>query len=135
MRYAFLLSVLVVLSSIMHASQISGQNYSVKQANSTVAQAYAYVNLVNESGYLIFQPDLSASYGYLSNASSLYLSSPNVAVAYAQKAQQLAQEQYSSIGYYRRMAIPILVAFTILAALALFKVMIPVRKKNKRGRA
>lgn len=135
MRYAFLLSVLVVLSSIMHASQISGQNYSVKQANNTIAQSYAYVNLVNESGYLIFQPDLSASYSYLSNASSLYLSSPNVAVAYAQKAQQLAQEQYSSIGYYRRMAMPILVVFTILAALALFKVMIPVRKKNKRGRA
>ena len=134
MRYAILLSVFVVLLSIIHASQISEQNYSTTQANNTVAQAYAYVNLVNKSGYLIFQPNLSASYNYLSNASSLYLSTPNVAVEYAQRAEQLAQEQYSSIGQYKRMSMPVLVIFTALTALALFKVMIPVRKKNKRRR-
>ncbi len=118
-----------------HASQISKQNYSVELANSTIAKAYAYVNLVNESGYLIFRPNLSASYNYLSNASSLYLSSPNVAVIYAQRAEQLANEQYASIGYYRQIAMPVLVAFTIITALALFKVMVPVRKKDRRRRA
>lgn len=132
MRYAFLLSVLVALITIMHASQIYAQNYSVEQANITIAQAYSYVNAVNESGYLIFQPDLAQSYRYLSNASSLYTKSPNVAVAYSQMAVQLAQEQYSSIGYYRSKSVPILALFTILAAFALFKVMIPVRKR-KRG--
>ncbi len=133
MRYVFLLLVVFVfLFPMTHASQISKQNYSIEQANSTITKAYAYVNLVNESGYLIFRPNLSASYNYLSNASSLYLNSPNVAVIYAQKAEQLAKEQYASIGYYRQMAAPVLAAFTIITALALFKVMIPVKKVRRR---
>jgi hypothetical protein len=135
MKHALLaLSALLLLTVILSAQQISSTNYTSTQANATIASAYSYVNSVNESGYLIFQPNLTASYGYLSAASRLYNRSPDVAVFDALKAQQLAQQQYSDVVYGGERALPVMVAVTVILLIVLLKVMSPTRRTaRKRG--
>ena len=132
MRFALIVFALFSLPLALHASQISSSNYNASQANATISYAYRYVNVVNESGYLIFRPDLVASYKYLSNASALYKSSPDAAVLDAQTALAIAQQQYSSMSAYRSESLPFVAAFTLLMLLALLKVMVPLNRKAKK---
>ena len=118
---------------VIHASQISSSNYTVAQANSTIASTYRYINSVNESGYLIFEPNLTSAYNYISKASLLENTSPDVAVVYAQTAYSLAQSQYDAISAYRGRSLPVLVIFTIVALIALLKVMGPITVKKRKG--
>ncbi len=132
MRLAFLLSVLFSLALILHASHISNSNYTAAQANSTITSVYNYVNSVNESGYLIFEPNLTAPYTYLDKASELRNSSPNAAVVDAQTALSLAQQQYNTISSYRQQSLIVAVVFTVAMLLALAKVMRPPKSKNRK---
>jgi uncharacterized protein with PQ loop repeat len=133
MRLAFLLSVMVLLPMTLHASQISVSNYTAAQANATIASVYGYVNSVNESGYLIFEPNLTAPYNYLGRASELQNRSPDVAVVDAQTALSLAEQQYNTMSSYRQQSLPIIVAFTVAMLFVLVRVMAPIRAKNKKG--
>lgn len=125
---------LLIFPVLLSAQQMSGTNYTSSQANQTIASAYSYVNTVNESGYLVFQPNLTASYRYLLMASQIYNRSPDTAVFYAQKAQQIAQQQYSSMGYYRQRSFFVIAAIAIAFMVMLAKVMRPVslRRRAKR---
>jgi hypothetical protein len=131
MKFVLLLSVIMSLPTAMHASQISSSNYTVAQANATIASAYAYINSVNESGYLIFEPNLTSAYQYLNSASELMNSSPQAAITNAQKASALAKYQYESISAYRRQSLVVVTAFSIVMLFALYKVMQPT--KTRRG--
>lgn len=125
------LAIFLLFSTVADAAQISGANYTVAQANATITSAYSYVNSINESGYLIFQPNLNASYSYLSMALKIYNSSPDTAVFYAQQAETLAQQQYSNINYYRSRSLPVIVAFTLLMLIVLYKIMVPIGPVKK----
>ena len=118
---------------MLHASQISSSNYTSVQANATITAAYSYVNSVNESGYLIFEPNLAEPYSYLAKAQELVNSSPNAAVVDAQTALSLAKQQYSTISSYRQDSFPIAAIFTIAMLFALIKAMRPISAKNRKA--
>ncbi len=133
MRFAFLPFVLLFLPMTLHASQISTTNYTAAQANATISSVYSYVNSVNESGYLIFEPNLTAPYNYLSKASELQNRSPDVAVIDAQTALSLAEQQYNAMNTYRQQSLIVVVVFTVAVLFALMKVMVPIRAKKRKG--
>ncbi len=127
---AIVLSV-AIISSVL-ASSISSQNYTVAQANVTINNAYSYVNSVNQSGFLVFQPNLEAPYKYLDNATAIYKSAPGAAILEAEMAQSLARQQYSSMSSYKGASLVIMVLVTALLAIVLAKVMMPVKRKKSR---
>ncbi len=126
---AFALSVSFAIAVAGAQSQIT--NPTVAYANQTVSNAAYYISQVNESGYLIFYPNLTQSYSYLAKAQSLYNSSPAAAVIYANKATSEAVAQYARISSYKSESIVVMAAFTIFFALLLGRVMRPVGKKGK----
>jgi len=125
---------LLALAVTLNAQSVSAPNYTAAEANSSISAAYSYVNTINQSGYLIFQPNLTQAYAYLSKASEIYNASPNAAVFDAQKAQQIAEAQYGSLNYFRYKALPWAVLCTAVVVLVLLKVMEPIKGSGgKRG--
>lgn len=132
MKLALAIAVSIALVSLALASSISSQNYTVEQANATINNAYSYVNSVNQSGFLVFQPNLGAPYKYLSNATSIYKSAPGAAILDAEIAQSLARQQYSSMSSYKGASLVVMVLVTALLAIVLAKVMMPVKRRKGR---
>ncbi|MGC9205344.1 MAG: hypothetical protein ACP5FN_03685 [Candidatus Micrarchaeia archaeon] len=119
-------SLFAALYAVQYQS-IAGANYTAEEANSIINSALSYVNLINQSSYLIFIPNLKSAYAYLENASNIYNTSPEDAVAYALKAKELAQSQYNSISSYRLLSFVAMLAFSIATLYLLFIYMKPVR--------
>ncbi len=127
-----LLAVLLLVPSIALAQSIGVPEYTAAQANASISVAANYINGINESGFLLFQPNLTQSYGYLKLAEQFQNASPGTAVFYAGKAQSAAVQQYQDISYYRSRSVPVMVAFTLLFLLILVKLGVPV-VVHKRG--
>ena len=131
MKLPFLFVIAMALLSVAHAQQIRSVNYTQSQANATINSAYGYVNKINESGYLLFQPNLSSAYGYLSKATELENVSPNSAIFYADKAVSSAQQQYGNISFYKAASFPVVVIISLVFFALLIKVMIPVKREHR----
>jgi len=124
-------AILVLL--LAFAAQAQGtQHYTVAQANETLSNATAYVNIVNESGYLVFWPNLTQAYSYLNKSRTSLNGSPDSAVMYAGLAAGSAKASYERIGAYREDATLAALAFTVVMAVMLYRFMKPV-KKNRNG--
>ncbi len=134
LKRSLVLIILAFVAGLASAQQVSNSNYTVQQANATISQVTQYVNTVNESGYLIFEPNLSAAYRYLNKAISIYNMSPNTAVIYADNAYASAHQEYISISYYRTASLPIMIAFTVAMTILLYRFMVPVSGKAKTGK-
>ncbi|MGA3020958.1 MAG: hypothetical protein ABSD68_03350 [Candidatus Micrarchaeales archaeon] len=130
----FFLSLACAISLSGAQSTISG--FSREYANATINQAIGVVNLVNESGYLIFSPNLTQAYLDLNRSISLYNTSPASAVIFANKAANEANAQYVLISGYKQISFIIMLAFTTVFTLIIIKVMKPVKsvaKRRKKG--
>ncbi len=61
-----LLILILIYASASHLlyaqSSLGSQNYTAQYANTLVNNVSDYIATVNESSYLIFQPDLSGAY-------------------------------------------------------------------------
>ena len=112
-------------------SGISTSSYNALQAREYVANATAYVRSVNESAYLIFYPNLTTAYSYLSKAGSYSNSSPSTAVSFAYKAAQSARNAYQNIQVYKTDSLAVVTAFTIATALVLYMYMKRIDRKRK----
>lgn len=108
------------------------QNYTPEQANSIINSTLSYLNTINQSGYIIFYPSLSEAYAYLNNATKLYNTSPNTAVAYALKAKEIASEEYMRISSYRLESFISVLLFTLFMLFLLYLYIRPVKKKKLR---
>lgn len=122
-----LLIALVAAPSIAFAQQFAAQNFNSTYANATFISAKTYVDSINTSGYLIFSPNLTSAYKYLAMAQGNITINPNLSVFYSTKAQQLAQQQYGDISYYKADSLPVIAIFTIAMAVILAKIMVPVK--------
>lgn len=122
-NFAFLL--LISLSSILFAqsSSIASTGYTSAYANQTVNQTLSYVNQVNDSGYLIFYPNLTSSYSYLGKAEQYASSSPDSSVLYSQMAAKQAQEEYSRISGYKTDSLWIMLFLSIVSLIWLLGLM------------
>jgi hypothetical protein len=126
-KAAFLFLSFIFLFSVS-ASNIGVQSYTVQQANLSVSNATAYINNINQSGYLIFKPDLTQAYAYLSAAQASYLTQPTFAVSQAGLAESSALAAYNKISSYKSTAALIMIILTIITAMVLYKLSLPDRK-------
>lgn len=119
-----------------YAQQISPANYTPMQANTVIQNATNYVNLINQSSYLIFGPDLGKAYAYLAQARLIAASNPIGAVIDAELAYYSAEQAYAKISILRQKAFIIITAFALLMAIIMYDLMKPIKisqNKTKRG--
>ena len=134
-RIALLLTLLFSFSAhtayaLTYVPQIG--NYTVAFANRTIGNATAYVDMVNQSSYLIFAPNLTQAYGYLAKAQVSYNKTPAVSVFYANQAVSSAGAQYSIIGQYRTISFAVMSVLTVASAFALAMSLMRARKRASR---
>ncbi len=111
------------------APYISYRNVTV--TNSVIAQAISYVNTVNESGYLIFTPNLTSAYAYLNLSVETFNTVPANAINDAMLARQGAREAYIKISSYKYYSAAVIILFTIAIGMLLRIYMAPIRKARK----
>ncbi len=121
MRLHALLAVLSVAGILQpYGAGIGMQNYTVAQANQTIQNVSAYVQLVNQSAFLIFSPDLTQAHSYLGKAQVYYNSSPSLAVEYALMANASARNAYEAISAYRNYSFLAMLVFTGVVGFLLY---------------
>lgn len=125
--------------SLIYGATIKAQNYNSTQALNIINQSISYINTINESGYLFFNPNLTQAYVYINRSEENYNSSPNTAVAFAYRAQDSAKEALGVIDEYRTYAFAGISAFSLLFGLLLLflifkKDKITVSKTNENRR-
>ena len=126
--FSFILGMVYASSS----TSIGSQNYTVAYANSTINSTANYIETINQSGYLIFYPNLSKAYSYLEKARGIYTKSPSAAVAYADQAEASAREQYAAMAQYKLYSFAAAAIFTLATGAILYLFMIPVKRKGSR---
>lgn len=119
-------AVMLALFGIAAAAQVSTSN--VSYANQTLRQAEAVLAQVNESGYLVFYPNLTSAYANLAKAQQLYNKSPQSSVYYSQQAISEANAQYQEISVYKYYSALAMGALTLFFIFLLLKLFVPVRK-------
>ncbi len=123
---------LVAMPILASASQFNSSNYTVAEANATISQAESYINAVNQSGYLIFSPNLTQANSYLNTSLAVYKESPASAVLYAQLADRSAEQAYLQISRYKSESFVATLIFTAVVAFILYGYGKPI--KGRRGK-
>lgn len=134
MRHALLLFSFFALLAVASAQSEIG-TATRQAANQTISSAANYIELVNESSYLIFYPNLTQAYSDLAKAQNLYNTSPTSSVVYANKAAGEASAEYERISRYKSESIIVMLVLTALFALLLVILMRPVRNGTGKRRA
>lgn len=119
MALRYLLFAVAAMLALFSINTLAAANTA--EANANFTSALSYVNYVNQSGYLVFSPNLTAAYSDLNRSAGLLNSSPARSINYSQAARQIATKQFSRINSYKAYSIAAVAAFTlIMAALLLF---------------
>ena len=126
--FSFIFSFLFLLFFTIGASTISTQNYNSAQARTAINQSIAYINGINESGFLFLNPNLTQAYTYLNRSEESYNSSPAAAIGYAHQAELSANAALGKIEYYRPYALLGIVIFSMISGMILYLLMF---NKNK----
>jgi hypothetical protein len=131
-RKAIIFALLFIFAAQLYlVAQSAGQShYTAAQANQTLSNATAYVSIINESGYLVFYPNLAQAYSYLNESRQALNSSPSNSIVYADLALASAKSSYQKIGTYRGISLLGTMVFTIIVGLILYRFMKPVGKKR-----
>ncbi len=111
-------------------SPASGNTSIAAAINSTAS----YINSINQSSYLIFYPNLTSAYNYLSLATNE--SHTNVTYSYLLlgKANESARHQAQLIFRYQQLSLLVLIALAILLAAILYFFMHPYRRGKRHVR-
>jgi hypothetical protein len=120
-----------LLAACAGAQQLNSTSYTPAAANGIINRAQAYVDTVNQSGYLVFSPNLTQAYGYLQNAQGVYNRSPSAAVIYANEAVASAKTQYADIRSHWLASLAVMAVLTAVSAIAVIMSMRKVRQRKK----
>ena len=129
--FSFIFSFLFLLNFALGASILSTQNYNSTQAKDAINQSISYINGINESGFLFFNPNLTQAYAYLNRSEESYNSSPTVAIGYANQAELSANSALEKIDYYRPYALVGIVIFSMILGMILYLLMFNKGKYTK----
>jgi len=113
----------------MNAQRVNA--YTPEQANQIINSTSTYIDSVNQSGYLVFYPNLTQAYSYLDMAEKNYTVSPDRAVSYANNATASAMRQYQLISEQRAASFVVMAVLTVVTAVAVFRSMRNVRQKKR----
>ncbi len=132
MRYLNLAFALLLLFAVQpyNAQSVSAQNYTKGQAGLIFSNASAYVNMINQSSYLVFSPNLKQAESDLDRARSLLNTSPVDSVLYSKIAVESANSAYERISTYRGISELGALAFTVIMVLLLYRFMKPVKARR-----
>ena len=131
---AALLAIALMAAGASAQQRLGVANYSSKYANATLANATAYVQSVNESGYLIFYPNMTQADAYLGKAAATCNTSPAASVIYSDEARAAAREQYGSISRYREASFAVMAVLATFSAVIVAASMRKARGAKKRGK-
>ena len=121
-------------SAALQGASINATAYNSTEALAIINQSLAYVNEINQSSYLIFFPNLKSAYAYLGKAKEIYNKTPDIAVVYAYKADEIARYEYAEISKYRLVSFAVMVAMTAVIAAWLYHIMKPLGKSKAKRR-
>ena len=125
------LAIGVLLLSLLARNSYSQTGSIGAEINSTID----YVNMVNESAYLVFYPNLTASYNYIGSAENVSRTNPTYARALLGMAMGSAKQQLNAIDAYKSGSLFVLAIATIVVAVLLNRLMRPGKGKiNRRQR-
>ncbi|MCL4374091.1 MAG: hypothetical protein M1360_04120 [Candidatus Marsarchaeota archaeon] len=93
-----------------------------------------YISMVNKSAYIIFYPNLTAAYNYVSEAKKAASTDPQRASALLADAKASASVQLSSIYRYRTESVVALAAFSVALAILIYLYMRPSRQARNNYR-
>ena len=121
----FLFAALVLGAATAHAHGLNLTLAKGAPANfsNSFNSTLSYIQMANQSSYLVFYPNLTDAYFQLYMAKANY--TRNISLAYAQLANARADAavQLARIYSYRPISLAIMVALTVAAAAALYVVM------------
>ncbi len=123
MRFGYVaagLTILLFLFSYAGAQPASGGARSI---NATINSTAAYIQLVNESGYLIFYPNVTNATGLYNKAVNISASDPAAALTLLSEAHDSAQQQLQQISIYRNDSFVVVAIIFAASALVLYFVM------------
>ncbi len=112
------LAIGILVLSLFSYSRAAGIGTAI---NSTLD----YVNMVNQSAYLVFYPNLSASYGYISSAANVSHTNPAYGQELLAMAMSSAKRQLDDINAYRTGSFLALGAAAVVLAVLLDRLMQP----------
>jgi hypothetical protein len=125
-------AMLIFYSTLAHSQ---GANVSSTNIGEAINSTAAIISKVNQSGYLIFYPNLTQAYSYLSLAKNESNINTSITLSLLAKASQSAQAQQALIDQYKMVSLYALVVFGFLLAALLIVLMKPaVFTKGKRKR-
>lgn len=130
---ALLLALLAAAPFLLGAAANAAQ--SPMQSNGSMGQALnstaSYINTINQSSYLLFYPNLTRAYNYLSMARNE--SQTNVTYAYMLlgKANQSAKYQEYQISKYQQLSLLVLIALAVLLGVVLYFFMRPNKRRRR----
>ena len=117
------LAIGILVLSLFSYSQATGIGAAI---NSTLD----YVNMVNQSAYLVFYPNLSASYSYIGSAANVSHANPAYGQELLAMAMSSAKRQLDNVDAYRTESFLALGAVAVVLVVLLNRLMRP-----KKGRA
>lgn len=127
-RLACIAMGLLLLFSLFACDSFA-QGYNI---SASINSTRSYVDMVNQSAYLIFYPNLTAAYGYLDSAVNVSRTNPAYAQVLLGRARESARIQLAAIDGYRTWSFYILAAASVLFAVLLERLMRP--KPSRKAR-
>jgi hypothetical protein len=126
-----ILAVLIFYSTIAHAAQFPS---SVSSSNLTMAinSTATFINNINQSGYLIFYPNLTTAYKDLNLARNESQINPPYAYELLASARSSAQSQENSINQYKSDSLYVLIFFAVVLVIFLYVLMVPLKSSRRR---
>ncbi len=128
---SFIFSFLIFSFIFSNTTSITTQSYNKTQAQKIINQSISYINTVNQSGYLIFNPNLSQAYAYLNRAEQTVNSSPDTSVSYAYNAKYSAYSALQNIRKYSEYAFASVFIITVFFGILLYVLMFSSKTKIK----
>jgi predicted PurR-regulated permease PerM len=125
---------MLFLFNFMHAQ---GASISTLNMTETINSTATYINTVNQSGYLVFYPNLVQAYGYLNQAKNQSQTNPQYAYLLLAKARSSAQSQEAQIDQYKTDSLYVLIALAFILVISVYLLMRPykpvkgARKRHK----
>lgn len=87
--------------------------------------------MINQSGYLIFNPNLSQAYAYLNRAQQTINSSPDASVSYSYAAESSANDSFQNIRNYAQYAFAVMFMIALFFGILLYFLMFTNKFSNK----
>ncbi len=129
--FSLIFSFFIFSFAFSNTISITNQNYNKTQAQAILNQSISYINMINQSGYLIFNPNLSQAYAYLNRAQQTINSSPDASVSYSYAAESSANDSFQNIRNYAQYAFAVMFMIALFFGILLYFLMFTNKFSNK----